>query len=86
MQVWPEFWKAPHTAPAAARSRSASAQTIMGSLPPSSSRTGVSVSDAAAITRLPVRAEPVKQILSTPERTRASPVPPPPVTTCTSSG
>ena len=62
MQVWPEFWKAPHTAPDAARSRSASAHTIIGSLPPSSSSTGVRVSAAAAMTRLPVRAEPVKQI------------------------
>ena len=41
---------------------SASAQTIIGSLPPSSSTTGVSVSAAAAITRRPVAAEPVKQI------------------------
>ena len=38
----------------AARSRSASASTIIGSLPPSSSETGVSVSAARAITFLPV--------------------------------
>ncbi len=66
MHVWPEFWNAPHTAPAAARSRSASSHTIIGSLPPSSSSTGVKVSAAAAMTRLPVRAEPVKQIFCTP--------------------
>ena len=85
MQVWPEFWNAPQTAPRAARSRSASAQTIIGSLPPSSSTTGVSVSAAAAMTRLPVRTEPVNTILSTPLRTSASPVAPPPVTTWTMS-
>ena len=45
----------------------------------------MSESAAAAITRLPVRTEPVKTILSTPPRTSASPVPPPPVTTWTSS-
>ena len=49
----------------AARSRSASASTIIGSLPPSSSDTGVSVSAARAMTFLPVAVEPVNMTMST---------------------
>ena len=49
----------PQAAALAARSRSASARTIIGSLPPSSRLTGVSVSAARAITLRPVRSEPV---------------------------
>ena len=44
---------------------SASAQTIIGSLPPSSSATGVSVREARSITRLPVAVEPVNITKST---------------------
>jgi len=53
------------TARFAARSTSASARTSIGSLPPSSSETGVSVSAALAMTRFPVAVEPVNMIMST---------------------
>ena len=48
--------------PFAARSRSASRQTIAGSLPPSSRRTGVRFFAAAAMTFFPVATLPVKTI------------------------
>ena len=54
--------KAAHTIPFAARSRSASRQTIAGSLPPSSRRTGVRFFAAAAMTFFPVATLPVKTI------------------------
>jgi hypothetical protein len=54
----------------------ASSHTIIGSLPPSSRITGVSVSAAAAITLRPFCGEPVKKILSAPEVTSAEPVSP----------
>ncbi|MFT3928332.1 MAG: hypothetical protein QM778_37740 [Myxococcales bacterium] len=47
---------------------------MSGSLPPSSSTTGVSVSAACASTRLPFSREPVNTILSTPDETSAAPV------------
>ncbi len=62
----------------AARSRSASASTIIGSLPPSSRLTGVNVSAALAITFLPVSTEPVNMTKST-SSTSAAPVSPRPV-------
>ncbi len=46
------------TAAFAARSRSASASTIIGSLPPSSRLTGVSVAAARAMTFFPVSTDP----------------------------
>ena len=58
MQVWPAFPIPYAIAAFAARSRSASASTIIGSLPPSSSPTGVSVRAARSITLLPVSTEP----------------------------
>ena len=48
--------------------------------------TGVSRSAAAAMTRLPVAAEPVKAILLTSARASAAPVRPSPVTTWKISG
>ena len=63
-----------------ARSRSASASTIIGSLPPSSRLTGVSVWAACAITFLPVRTEPVNITKST-SSISAAPVSPRPVAT-----
>ena len=51
--------------PFAARSRSASRQTIAGSLPPSSRTTGVRFFAAAAMTFRPVATLPVKTILPT---------------------
>ena len=65
MQIWPELNIPPQAAALAARSRSASARTIIGSLPPSSRLTGVSVSAARAITLRPVRSEPVNWMKST---------------------
>ena len=59
---------------------SASASTIIGSLPPSSSATGVSVCAARAMTFLPVAVEPVNMIMSA-SSTSAEPVAPRPVAT-----
>lgn len=50
----------PHAMPAAARSRSASASTIAGSLPPNSSVHGMSRSAHATATVRPVAVDPVK--------------------------
>ena len=41
VQTWPAFINAPQTQAPAARSRSASLRTIIGSLPPSSNDTGI---------------------------------------------
>ncbi len=57
---------------------SASSSTIIGSLPPSSSATGVRVSAARPITFLPVSTEPVNITKSTPSIS-AAPVSPRPV-------
>ena len=80
MQIWPLLDMLHCTAMLAARSRSASRSTIIGSLPPSSSDTGVIVSAARASTFLPVAVEPVNMIMSA-WSTRAAPVSPPPVAT-----
>ena len=77
-QVWPALVMAPQTHGVAASSRSASVSTIIASLPPPSMSTGVSVSAQAAMIFLPVRGEPVNATLSTPARTSAAPVSPPP--------
>ncbi len=68
------------TAALTARSMSASESTIIGSLPPSSRLTGVSVSAALAMTFLPVAVEPVNMMKSA-SSTRAAPAAPPPVAT-----
>ena len=73
MQTWPEFWNAPQVAALTAFSMSALFSTIIGSLPPSSALTGVSVSAAWARTFLAVRSEPVNWTKST-SSTRAEPV------------
>ena len=80
MQTWPEFDIPYATAALAARSRFASASTIIGSLPPSSRLTGVSVSAARTMTLLPVLTEPVNMTMST-SSTSAAPVSPRPVAT-----
>src|SRR5690606_33882361 len=59
----------------------ASAATIIASLPPHSATRGVRLSAHAAITLRAVGPDPVNATLSTPERTRAEPVSPRPVTT-----
>src|SRR5436309_12589983 len=78
----PQLANAPHTAPSAALGTSASSSTIMGSLPPSSSTTGIRYLAAASATRLPVVTLPVNMTLSTPAPTNAAPVEPAPGTTC----
>ena len=82
MQDCPALDMPPQTAASAAAGMSASASTSSASLPPPSMMTGTSPSAQACITCLPVAAEPVKAILSTPARHSASPVAPKPVTSC----
>ena len=60
MQIWPEFMNAPKLAASAAASRSASASTTWGALPPSSSRQRLSCSAHLTATIRPTRVEPVK--------------------------
>ena len=70
----------------AARSTSASAHTIIGSLPPSSSDTGVSVRAARSITLRPVSVEPVNITKSTASIIASAVSRPPVATWSTSSG
>jgi hypothetical protein len=87
-QAWPQLKKRPTAAALTAASSSASSQTIIGSLPPSSSVTRLICSAAIAITLRPVSVAPVKPILRTAGcLIRASPtVPPGPVTTFSTPG
>ena len=73
----------PVSAPFTAASMSASAKTMFGDLPPSSSEMRLSVEAASRMIPLPTSVEPVKAILSTRgSRTIAMPtLPPGPVTT-----
>ena len=57
--VWPAFWKIAFATPCAARSRSASAKTMFGDLPPSSITTGTTLSAAILATPMPTSTEPV---------------------------
>src|SRR3954454_18249305 len=82
MQVWPALVIEPQTAASAAAGMSASASTISASLPPASITTGTRFSAQAAITFLAVAVEPVKAILSAPERHSAAPTSPRPCTAC----
>ena len=63
MQTWPELSIELKTAPPAARSRFASSQTIIASLPPSSSVYGMSCSAHDAAIFFPVGTLPVNEIL-----------------------
>ena len=65
-QVWPAFWMPALTRNGSAASRSASAKTICGLLPPSSSVTGTAFLAAAICTSAPVATEPVNERWSTP--------------------
>ena len=65
-QISPWFQKMPLAEPSNAASRSASANTMFGDLPPSSSMTRFSVSAPLRMMILPTSRLPVKQILSTP--------------------
>ncbi len=63
--TWPECRKTAVIAMSSAVSRSASAKTMLGFLPPSSSATFFTVPDAAAMIRLPVPRPPVNETRST---------------------
>src|ERR1700722_3576823 len=75
MQVWLQFMKLPQTAALEATFRSASARTIMGSLPPSSSEEGISFLAQASAMRWPVATLPEKKTLLGPAAMRAAPGP-----------
>ena len=66
MHVCPVAANTPATTPLAAASRSASANTTCGDLPPSSRLTRARCPAAARMTAVPVAVEPVKATLSTP--------------------
>ena len=61
-QVWPPFCRMELTMTGSARSRSASANRMLGDLPPSSMVTGISRSAAAWLMIRPTSTEPVKEI------------------------
>jgi hypothetical protein len=65
MQICPWFMKPPKLAAAAASSRSASARTISGAFPPSSSRTRFRCRALVSAMIRPTRVEPVKLIRRT---------------------
>ena len=64
-QVWPAFANAPHTQPETALATFASAQTICGSLPPSSSTEPFISRAQTSPTLRPTSTEPVKKTLPT---------------------
>ena len=88
MHCCPVFTKQPTQAWTAAASRSASANTMLADLPPSSSEAGTSRRPAASATRRPVAVEPVNATTSTPGwSTSGAPVSEPePVTQLTTPG
>ncbi|MCY1175899.1 hypothetical protein D9M73_161570 [compost metagenome] len=87
-QLCPDAAKIPDTTPLAAASRSASAKTILGDLPPSSRSHRASRAAAIWLTALPDSVPPVKLIRATlGSRTKASPTSfPNPVTTLITPG
>src|SRR5580658_8349139 len=74
IQVSPQFMKPPQTAALDAISRSASARTIMASLPPSSRTDGINFLAQASAMRWPVETLPVKRTLSGPASMIAAPL------------
>ena len=79
--------KTPATAPLTAASRSQSAKTMLGDLPPSSKRTRVMLRATDAAIALPIAVDPVNATLSTlGSLTSASPAATPPVTTLKTPG
>src|ERR1700681_1195009 len=67
MHTWPDVMKvAPAILSANASSMSTSGATMAGSLPPSSSTTGRTAPEAAAITARPVGTAPVNETMETP--------------------
>ena len=85
-QTCPALAQAAQTAAADARSRGASASTIIGCLPPSSRIAGLSWAAARAATALPVAVEPVKRTRSQASITRSPEAPPPAITVRRPSG
>ena len=84
MQHWPWLKKIPFAAPGIAASRSASANTTFGDLPPSSSETFLRLPAAALTISLPTSVEPVNATLSTSScAASAAPASPKPVTMLT---
>ena len=88
MQVWPVAAKMPEMAPITAASMSASSNTMLGDLPPSSSETCLKLRAAISLIRWPVTSEPVKLIFATSgcSTSRAPASAPSPVTTFTTPG
>ena len=81
-QLWPAFWISAATIAGTAWSRSASAKTTLGDLPPSSSSIGISRRAQASATLAPVAALPTNVTWSMPAcSTSAAPVAPSPVAT-----
>jgi hypothetical protein len=64
-QDWPLLPKHALTPLRTALSKSASASTMLGDLPPSSCATRLTVSAAVLATMMPARVEPVKETMST---------------------
>ena len=87
-QRWPALLNAERTAASAARSRSASSQTISGFFPPSSRHTFASRAPAACAIQRPTAVEPVKLMRSTSgDSTSAAPASSPsPCTTLSTPG
>src|SRR5580704_16488360 len=84
LQHWPWLKKIPLAAPITAASRSASANTTLGDLPPSSSETFLRLPAAAPTISLPTSVEPVNATLSTSSwPDSAAPASPKPVTMLT---
>ncbi len=87
MQIWPALEKHAWTAPVTAASRSASARTTIGFLPPSSIEAPISRRPQAAASSRPVAVEPVNARWSTSSSSAGPITEPRPATTCqTSSG
>ena len=83
-QVCPALAKPPQRQPEIALGRFASAQTTIGSLPPSSSTEPFMRRAHSSPTRRPTSTEPVKKILAVLASTSACPTAPPPWTVRTS--
>jgi hypothetical protein len=84
---WPAAPKMPARRPASAASSAASAKTMFGLFPPSSSVTGARRAPALAAMRFPVDSLPVNATFATPGcSTSAAPASPAPVTTFRTPG
>ena len=87
VQTWPLFRNRAHAAPGTATSRSASSNTISGSMPPSSRFTRFSCRAAFTAISVPTAVDPVNAMHATRgSSTSAAPASAPPVTTLTAPG